>query len=83
MERNVVESLFEDDFNELCGCHVVMQHSSPVGESAANGAIEITIQRVQGQVRAIKVDLEMNIKAKVNPSQTIWPWLIEYAAQTL
>ena len=42
--------------------------SSPEGESAANGAIENATQRVQGQVRAIGVDLEMNIKANVNPS---------------
>ena len=31
MERNVVESLCEDDFGELRGCQVVMQHS-PAGE---------------------------------------------------
>ena len=42
---DTVESLFEDEFKELCGCQVVMQHS-PVGESAANGAIENAIQRV-------------------------------------
>ena len=56
MERNVVESLFEDDFKELCGCQVAMQHS-PVEESADNGAIENASQRVQGQVRAIKLEL--------------------------
>ena len=39
---DTVESLFEDEFKELCGCRVVMQHS-PVGESAANGAIENAI----------------------------------------
>ena len=27
VERNVVESLSEDGFKELCGCQVVMQHS--------------------------------------------------------
>ena len=36
MERNVIASLFEDDFRELFGCQVVMQHS-PVEESAAVG----------------------------------------------
>ena len=30
-----------------------------------------------------KLDLEKSIKAKFNPSQTMWPWLFEYAAQTL
>ena len=81
MERKDVESLHEDDFGEFCCCQVVMLHS-PVGESAANGVIENAIQRVQGQVRAIKLDIETNIKAKLNPSQTIWLWPIEYAAQT-
>ena len=81
MERKVVESLHEDDFGEFCCCQVVMLHS-PVGESAANGVIENAIRRVQGQVRAIKLDIETNIKAKLNPSQTIWLWPIEYAAQT-
>ena len=74
MERNLVESLFEDDFRELCCCQAVMLHS-PVGESAANGAIENAIQRVPGPVRVIKLDSQMN------PSQTIWPWLIEHVAQ--
>jgi hypothetical protein len=82
MENQVIESLLEDDFKEQCGCQVTVQHS-PVGESAANGAIENTIQRVQGQVRALKLDLEANLKRKLAPTQTIWPWLVEYAAQTL
>ena len=42
---DIVDSLFEDEFKELCGCQVVMRRS-PVGESAANGAIENAIQRV-------------------------------------
>ena len=88
VECKIKENIFEDmkklqsDIKETCGCQVVVQHS-PVGESAANGAIENAIQRVQGQIRAIKLDLETNIKAKLNPSQSVWPWLIEYAAQTL
>ena len=45
MDRNVVEMLFEDDFEELCASQVVMPHLSVV-ESAANGAIENATQRV-------------------------------------
>ena len=66
MVRNVVESLFENDFKQLCGCQVVMQHSA-AGESAANGVTEKAIQTSGGQVRAIRSDWEMNIKAKLNP----------------
>ena len=67
MDGNVDERLFEDDFRET---RVVMQHS-PVGESLANGATDNAIQRVQGQIRASNKDLEMHIKAKLNPSQTM------------
>ena len=51
---NVVDSLFEDDCRELCGCQVAMQHS-PVGDSAANWLTESAIQGVQGQ-RSTKGD---------------------------
>ena len=59
--------------------NIVMQHL-PLGESAANGAIENAFQGVQGQVSS---DLEMNIEAKLKSSQIIWPRLVEYAAPTL
>ena len=63
-------------------CQVVQQHS-PVGESAANAASENAIQRAQGQIRAIKLDLEVNTKEKIKPSSPLWPWMIEFAAQTI
>ena len=82
--ENLCEDMYKmmNDIKGECGCQILTQHS-PVGESAANGAIENTIQRVQGQIRAIKLDVETNTKLKLSPSQAIWPWLIEYAAQTL
>ena len=56
--------------------HLMLLSSSDAtvagGESAANGVIEKATQRVQVHSRASKLDLEMNIKAKLNPSQTIW-----------
>ena len=67
---------------ECGGIQVVIQHS-PVGESAANGAIENAIQRVEGQIRAIRLDVEVNSKVKINPSQAIWPWMVEFAAQSI
>ena len=46
MERNAVEILFEDDFQEMRGSQIVMQHL-PVVESASTGDIENATQRVQ------------------------------------
>lgn len=57
-----------------------MQHSL-VGESAVNGMIENMIQRVQGQARAIKLDLEAGVR--INPRFPIWNRLVEFAAQTI
>ena len=56
---------------------------SPVGESSANGKVENAIQRIQVQIRAIKLDLEINSNIKIAPSHPVWPWMIEFAAQTL
>lgn len=72
----------QEGAKEFCQCQVVMQHS-PVGESQANGVIENAIQRVQGQIRAIKLDMESNTGTRLIPSHPTWPWLIEFAAQTL
>ena len=73
---------WQDEIKEECGCQVVIQ-KSPVGESAANGKVENAIQRVQDQIRAIKLDVEINANTRINPDQPAWPWLIEFAAQTI
>ena len=64
-----------DSIGTEMACQVVQQHSL-VGESAANGVIENAIQRAQGQMRAIKFDLEGNTKDKIKPSSPLWPWMI-------
>ena len=66
----------------LLGVEIVRQHS-PVGESQANGAVENAIQRVQGQIRAIKLDIESNAKTRITPDMPLWAWMVEFAAQTL
>ena len=89
MENKTREALWqdaEDMMNEIkqeCGgIQIVIQHSL-VGESAANGAVENAIQRVEGQIRAIRLDVEVNSNVKINPSHAIWPWLVEFAAQSI
>ena len=73
---------WQDEIKEECGCQVVIQ-KSPVGESAANGKVENAIHRVQDHIRAIKLDVEINENTRINPDQPAWPWLIEFAAQTI
>ena len=53
---------------------------SPVGESKSNGEIERAIQTMQGQVRALKSNLEGRYKRKILEEHPIWPWAVMYAA---
>ena len=61
LEGKTQSSIWEDaaqlqeNIKQECGCQVAIQHS-PVGDSAANGMAENTVQRVQGQIRALKLD---------------------------
>lgn len=56
--------------------------SAPVGERQANGRIENVIRRVQEQVRAVKLDIEASAETKLHAQDALWPWLIEFSAQT-
>ena len=56
---------------------------SPVHDSASNGAVENTIQQVQGQFRAMKDSLEARISARIPEDSPIVPWLVMHAAQTI
>ena len=60
-----------------------VMEESPVHDSASNGAIENTIQQVQGQVRTMKDNLEARIGARIPEDSPIVPWLVMHAAQTI
>ena len=57
--------------------------SSLVGESQSNGRVENAIQRIQGQIRALKLDIESRSNISLTSQRAIWLWLIEHAAQCL
>jgi hypothetical protein len=80
--KNVSVEGVEIEFAELKEPVITTEHS-PVGESQANGRIENAVGRVQGQIGALHLDLEEHLKIKLEHNHPIWPWLIEYAAQTL
>ena len=63
------------------GCTV--PENSPVGESQANGLVENTIKRVQGQIRTIKDHFESNIKAELKMEHPVFEWLMDWAAAVL
>ena len=57
--------------------------NSPVGESESNGRVENAIQRIQEKTRALRHQLETNIKMKIMDSTPIMAWLVRWAAELL
>ena len=80
--KNVETDATQVDFMPLIEPQIILEHS-PVGESQSNGRVESAIGRVKAQIRALKLDIEANYDMKLTDDHPIWPWLIEYAGQTL
>ena len=73
---------FHEQVKNYCACQITVLQS-PVGESQANCVVENAIQRIQGQIRAIKLDVESSSDTKMAPTHPAWPWMIEIAAQSI
>ena len=56
---------------------------SPVDESQSNGAVERTVQQIQGQIRTIKDCLESRIGRKISGEENVFPWMVAHAAATI
>ena len=56
---------------------------SPVGDSDGNGAFERANLSVQGQVRVLKVWLELKLGATISLDSATMKWLVQHAAWTL
>ena len=57
--------------------------NSPVGDSQSNGRVENAIRRVQAGIRSVKHATEAEIKTVVSTGHTLFPWLVEWAADLL
>ena len=73
---------FHEQVKTHCACQITVLHS-PVGESQSNGVIENAIQRIQGQIGAVKLDVESDSDTKMVPTHPAWPWMIEFATQSI
>ena len=61
----------------------VLQQSPPVGESQANGRIEVAVKLSKNQVRAIKFGLERRLRCKIPQDHPIMGFLVEHAGMLL
>lgn len=61
----------------------IMIEDSPVYSHQSNGLVERTISKVQGQVHTMRSAFESRIRAGVNSSWGIVPWLVRHAAATI
>ena len=62
---------------------MVIPTNSPVGESQCNGRVENTIRRIQEKTRALRHQLEHNIKCRIPDDSPIMSWLVKWAAELL
>ena len=71
-----------DRVSRLCGEQVIFEES-PVGESQSNGAIENAVQRIQGQYRSMKSDLETRYGKKIPSDHPALVCLVMHAGLTM
>jgi len=71
-----------DRIAKLCDAQVV-QEESPVGESQSNGDVENAVQRVQGQYRTFRSDLESSYGREVPRDHPALTWLVRHASSTM
>ena len=61
----------------------IIPTNSPVGESECNGRVENAIRRVQEKIRAIRHQVEDNIKCKILEDALLMSWLVGWSAELL
>ena len=61
----------------------VVPVNSPVGESECNGRVENAIRRVQDKSRALRHQLETNMKMKILDCTQVMAWLVRWAAELI
>ena len=63
--------------------HSTQERNAPKGDSKANGSIERGVQSAEGQIRALKIQLEKRLQKKIEPDDDVLHWLVEYAGVML
>ena len=69
------------EFSPLAELQVVVGH--PTDGESVQWSSEGCIARVKSQIRTFMLDIESNNEMQLVENFLIWPWLIEYAGQTL
>ena len=63
--------------------NAVIPVNSPVGESESNGRVGNAIRRVQEKTRALRHQIEANIKRKIFDSSPLMAWLVRWTVDLL
>ena len=56
---------------------------SPVGDSQSNGAVEISVQVIEGQVRTLKCQIEHRLGRELPMEHPVLPWMVRHAGATI
>ena len=65
-----------------CQTEIVLE-MAPKADKNANGHAERAVQAVEGQTRAIKIELEDRVGCEIAPDKPIVAWMVRHAADVL
>ena len=80
-QENVVKSIKDEIIRERDADSVPME--SPVKESKSNGRMERAIQTLEGQVRTIVMDIQLNNGHNIHPAEVVYQYLLNWACTIL
>ena len=62
------------------GSQETIPENSPTYSHQSNGIAERAVQSVEGMIRSLRSALEERISGKLDITDAIWPWIVEYAS---
>ncbi len=80
-QENAIKDL-QKGIGEARTAETVPIHSV-TGDSKSNGAVENAAKRLAGQVRTMKDSIEAKLGVRIDAYHTLFPWLVEWAAQAI
>ena len=57
--------------------------NSKVKDSQGNGVVEQAVQDFEGQLRTLKIALELRIGERIAPGSAVILWMVDYASEVL
>jgi hypothetical protein len=78
-QEPAIRFLVDDVCKARTGAKTIPEES-PVASKGSNGIVERAVQTIEGQIRALKSQLDERYKIKIDVEHLVVTWLVDYAA---